>query len=393
MFQDILNQVITTGIGLGILGGAYLLDLLIGSIKVWFTSGKKWSIKKAGEDFLKAVILAVGVEAWVVLWNFTSYYCAKCGVDIKTVADGFSTAGMVSAILGATFWYLKNAFTNAVNFIETKHIDVKVGEIKYDEIAGKIYDFFDTKEEAVEYHKDFEEKKNAETEDEDLLDGGLGAHYSIPHADYDEFRAAVLGKGFDCDGAYSYQCWDGACLLWMQIGRWLQTGDGAARGCWKLKRNENAGNDFELITNLKDVKRGDVVVFDCGNFGHIGYADADYTGGTYIKLLGQNQSSDMKFCVINMSTATFLGAFRYKAWKKNEPTPAPAPVNPRTNQVSYTYKKGDTFGQVICNLGLKTSHGLWGADGDVAYYTKQLNEQGIVGNIKIGTTIKLTPRA
>lgn len=71
--------------------------------------------------------------------------------------------------------------------------------------------------------------------------------------------------------------------------------------------------------------------------------------------------------------------------------PAPAPVEDKT--ISYTYKAGDTFGQVIIDLGLRTSHSMWDpVDGDVAYYTKQLNEQGITGNIPIGTTIKLTPR-
>lgn len=328
MYQEILNQVITTGLGLGILAGAYLLDLLIGSVKVWFTSGMKWSWKKAGEDFIKALVLALGIEAWVVLWNLTSYYCGKCGVDIKAVADGVSNAGMIAAILGATCWYLKNAYDNAVAFIATKHIKIDVGEIKYDEIAGKFYELFETPKEAVEAQKEFEEK----VKNEDPKEGGLGVYYSVPIDSYDSFRNAVMGHGYDCDGCYSYQCWDGACLLWMQLGRWLSTGGtGAARGCWEPARCENAGGDFELITNKNDIRRGDIVVFSCGTYGHIGYADANYDGGAYVRLLGQNQSSDMKFCVINMSMATFMGAFRYKGWKQT-PTPAPAPTPKKSNE-------------------------------------------------------------
>lgn len=63
--------------------------------------------------------------------------------------------------------------------------------------------------------------------------------------------------------------------------------------------------------------------------------------------------------------------------------------------ISYTYKPGDTFGQVIKNLGLNTDAGLWGEDGDVRFYTDQLYEQGALddrGNIPIGTTIKLKRR-
>lgn len=82
-------------------------------------------------------------------------------------------------------------------------------------------------------------------------------------------------------------------------------------------------------------------------------------------------------------------------------TPA-APAAPATTEetnaedvVEYTYKPGDTFGQVIKNLGLQTDNGLWGPNGDVAYYTQQLAEQGAMnsrGNIPIGTTIRLVRR-
>ena len=63
--------------------------------------------------------------------------------------------------------------------------------------------------------------------------------------------------------------------------------------------------------------------------------------------------------------------------------------------VTYTYRPGDNFGQVIKNLGLNTDAGLWGEDGDVEFYTEQLYEQGALdeqGNIPIGTTIKLRKR-
>ena len=60
--------------------------------------------------------------------------------------------------------------------------------------------------------------------------------------------------------------------------------------------------------------------------------------------------------------------------------------------IAYTYKKGDTFGQVLKDLGLKSYRGLWGSNGDVAYYTKQLRQQGIPGMVPIGRTIYLKRR-
>ena len=50
------------------------------------------------------------------------------------------------------------------------------------------------------------------------------------------------------------------------------------------------------------------------------------------------------------------------------------------------------FGQKILDLGINTDNGLWGENGDVAYYTKQLNDQGIYGNLPINQTIRLKRR-
>lgn len=63
-----------------------------------------------------------------------------------------------------------------------------------------------------------------------------------------------------------------------------------------------------------------------------------------------------------------------------------------TDTTFYTYKDGDTFSDVIKKLGLTSDNGLWGSNGDVAYYTQQLREQGIPGMIPVGKTIRLKGR-
>lgn len=65
--------------------------------------------------------------------------------------------------------------------------------------------------------------------------------------------------------------------------------------------------------------------------------------------------------------------------------------------VEYTYKPGDTFGRVLMNIGLSDGKNLWGDNGDVAYYTKQLVDQGFwpngqPGNIPVGSKIRLRRR-
>jgi hypothetical protein len=66
-------------------------------------------------------------------------------------------------------------------------------------------------------------------------------------------------------------------------------------------------------------------------------------------------------------------------------------------EVTFTLTKGNDpnyrgFGQKLVDLGLATSKGLWGEDGDVAFYNKQLHDQGIYGNLPIGVPIKLKKR-
>ena len=63
--------------------------------------------------------------------------------------------------------------------------------------------------------------------------------------------------------------------------------------------------------------------------------------------------------------------------------------------VEYTYKPGDSLGQVLLTLGLSDGSRLWGSDGDVDFYTQQLREQGVLdsnGNVKIGVPFKLRRR-
>lgn len=80
-----------------------------------------------------------------------------------------------------------------------------------------------------------------------------------------------------------------------------------------------------------------------------------------------------------------------------EPTPAPTPTPTPTpsGEVTYSYVPGDTFGQVLLNLDLSDGAHLWGAGGDVEYYTKQLIEQNMLdvrGNVILYTPFTLTKK-
>lgn len=221
------------------------------------------------------------------------------------------------------------------------------------------------------------------------------------------FYNSVLNQCIDFDGAYGSQCYDEmAYFHYVYTGRWLSTaGTGGAYGIWDARDYNNKGNEYELVYNVGDIKPGDFVVFHNGRYGHVGMA-VGYPHNGYVALLGTNQGGSA--CpgggaaanVINMNLWSFSGAFRPRSWIPPEPTPEPEPTPAPSNVVEYTYVKGDYFSKVIQRLGLATSNGLWGKNGDVAYYNAQLLQQGILNyyggkywnNIPVGTTIKLERR-
>lgn len=192
---------------------------------------------------------------------------------------------------------------------------------------------------------------------EEEIDLGKGAYYDFSTPN--NFKNATLGKCIDADGKWGSQCVDLFAVFQKEYtNRWLDTcGTGAARGLWKCKE-KNAGNDYDLITNVHDLQLGDWVIFDGGAYGHVGMAMGPYNQG-YISLLGENQGG--KSCsgggaatnIINMNTKTFLGAFRPKIYEKPTPTPAPTPTPQptpapvSTKCQSWTLKKGDTLGKIM----------------------------------------------
>lgn len=168
-----------------------------------------------------------------------------------------------------------------------------------------------------EVAKAAEEKQKEEQAADEDKEGGVGSVYSVPHGSYSAFKAAVNGRGYDIDNYYGWQCWDGAALLWQQFGLPLLTGNGLAIGCWDLKRTQNKGTRFDLVTNVNSLKPGDVV---CMRPNHIGFFDG-YDGG-YMRILGQNQggakgpNGGMAFNIVKISKTAFAGAFRLKDWHK-----------------------------------------------------------------------------
>ena len=166
-------------------------------------------------------------------------------------------------------------------------------------------------------------------------DCGLGLYIYAPTGTPQEFADYTLGGCYNTDGVWDEQCWDYGDLFFQNYaGRRLSTcGTGSAKGTWEGDcKFVNAGDEFALVYDAKDLQYGDWVVFDSGTFGHIGMAVGSYNNG-YIALEGQNQGGGLcegstmggRVNIINISLAHFAGAFRPKAYIQPEPVPEVIP--------------------------------------------------------------------
>lgn len=167
----------------------------------------------------------------------------------------------------------------------------------------------------------------------------------VDFSTYDTFKRSVEGQGWDLDGYYGAQCWDGCDMVYAYLGRRLATAryfdenaDGYVYTCWTWEqcRNLNGSAPFSLVTNKADLKKGDIIIWSSAiGFvaGHCGYANEDYNGTNEISTLSQNYhnsnlNTGSAFSIDSISLSAFLGAFRWSAWNGTKPPDPPEPTPP-----------------------------------------------------------------
>ena len=143
---------------------------------------------------------------------------------------------------------------------------------------------------------------------------------------FDRFIASTNGQTIGAG-----ECWDYVNLLWSYLGgRYYTyppsnpsaTNHGIKWGWLNGEaRSANTINHLTQITNLNDVKRGDIVITSGGEFGHGGFADEDYNGSGSLQLYSQNYNGRRSVARDNNSMSTFAGAWRYDEWQTEPPTP------------------------------------------------------------------------
>jgi len=212
-----------------------------------------------------------------------------------------------------------------------------------------------------------------------------GQYYDLGWAEtYDvsspqAFKNDTYGKCIYANNYYGAQCVSLSRVFWWSYAdRDVSTcGTGMAKGMMNCYE-QNAGDDFEVYWkgSAYSIQAGDWLIFDGGQYGHVGMAMGPVVNG-YVALLGENQGG--KPCdgggaatnIINISIKNLIGYYRPKAYIIPEPEPEPEPT-----EDTYVVVKGDTLGAIARKLGWYEGDKLFGDNG----YAQQLAEFNGIAN-------------
>lgn len=122
------------------------------------------------------------------------------------------------------------------------------------------------------------------------------------------FYEKYNGRAIDYDKGYGVQCVDGA-RLWMDyfLGSSIPCSGGWASGYWTGNRSWFKSKGCTEITNYKNLRNGDLVIWAKGSSSHPSSHVAMYYNG---KEFGQNQGGNRGFCLKNTNFSDMAGAFR-----------------------------------------------------------------------------------
>lgn len=185
----------------------------------------------------------------------------------------------------------------------------------------------------------------------------LGWSETYPTETPEAFRDATLGRCVIAQNYYGAQCVSLARAFWWSYAdRDVSTcGTGMAKGMMNCA-DQNAGSDFIVYwsDSRNEIQAGDWLVFDGGQYGHIGMALGGNVNG-YVKLLGENQGGHSCGAnvggsatnIINISLKNLIGFYRPKAYVKVEPVPEPEPILPISGCIQWHVLRGDTMSKIM----------------------------------------------
>lgn len=182
-----------------------------------------------------------------------------------------------------------------------------------------------------------------------------------------EWKSETLGKSYNTDGAYGYQCWDyfDAFVRYFKLGVSTYCAlTGYVSDLWRLREKYGYDKCFEFITDYRALRAGDWVIFDRGSRSHNKSHICMYFSPNIE--LGQNQG----YPYVTEKATTFddmLGALRYKGWS----TIATGASDVTINGHAYAlYRQNSTEKAVVLSAGLNQLAGIKELDCNAYVYAK-----------------------
>lgn len=128
-----------------------------------------------------------------------------------------------------------------------------------------------------------------------------------------------LGSQIDVDNVYGCQCVDYMnAFWWAQVNRAIIATGGIASGIWTA-RVENAGTEFDLVTNWDNLQPGDWAVWE-GTPGHVAMVSRVVADTKYFYQQNYNSpNAELGGPLVEAANSSqgFLGGFRYRSWQTN----------------------------------------------------------------------------
>lgn len=396
--DNLLDRLTTLGVVLGFWGICYLVRLFAGYKNVK-KKMRSWNWSQFLDGLFDRVCWLIATFGAVVACEMLKWLMPSIGItfspEVTLLLDTASVIaipfvnGVSDLVLGIKSIQASSGWANNVKSLGANTSNMNVD---YSKIAHDTYDFIDTitqksdKEQLQEDGAPEELFEDVEISEEDAGKGGITNTYPEP------YRSAVQDSILDPSYMYNRECVSYCAWKIKELtGSWIKKNGSGHAKYWVQRLAENG---YTTIVSKPQNGGKYVGVSESGEYGHVVWFEEGETISEY----NYSIRGGFSVRVINLAAYKWVQikapdaqtAAEKKAAEKAESTPTK--TNKKDGTVTYTYRSGDTFGQVLLDLGLSDGSHLWGSNGDVAYYTEQLHEQGIWGNIGVGTTIRLTPR-
>lgn len=393
--EGLPDRLITLGVVLGFWAICYIVRLFAGFKNVR-KEMKQWNWSQFWDGVFDRFCWLVATVGAVVACEMLKWLMPSIGItfspEITLLLDTASVIaipfvnGVSDLVLGIRSIQSSTGWDNNVRSLEANIS----GDIDYDKISSDVKEFIDTimpktAEEDFTDALEYGEDDVVELLDYEEVEGGKGGVDNTYPNTPKPYKTAAVDTITDPSTCYNRECVSYcAWKICETTGKWPTRTGGMNARYWVERLAENG---YTKVVDRPQNGGKYVGVTDKGEYGHVVWFEEGTTVSEYNYLYRGD------FSVRNVDTT----AYKWVEIKAPATVVAPAVADNKPTKkdptVYYTYKQGDTFGQVITDLGLKTKYGLWDpVNGDVAYYTNQLREQGITGNIPVNSVIKLTPR-